>query len=113
MISRRHDRVTLEVDTAATGLLFLGDVDYPGWEALIDGQPTPIYRADYLFRAVEVGRGLHRVEFRYKPLSFRVGLAVSLVTLIGLALAWVLRARKGRHLHNSEGRPAGSPRPAL
>lgn len=94
MVSHRHNRVTLEVETAANGLLFLGDVFYPGWNAYLDGKAAPIYRADYLFRAVEVGPGRHTVEFRYEPLSFRIGVAISLVTLTALALAWALYTRK-------------------
>ena len=42
---------------------------------------VPIRRANYLVRAVAVGEGAHVVEFSYEPWSFRLGAAISLLTL--------------------------------
>jgi uncharacterized membrane protein YfhO len=63
----------------------LADVFYPGWKAYIDGQPAEIYRANYLFRAVQVEAGGHLVEFRYEPLSFKLGVGLTCLTLIIVA----------------------------
>lgn len=59
----------------------------PGWHAWLDNAPTPIFRAYGLFMAVEVPEGMHQVEFRYEPTSFRLGLFISLLalTLLGSA----------------------------
>lgn len=38
----------------------------PGWKAYIDGEPVPIYTANYLFQAVRVPAGAHRVTFEYR-----------------------------------------------
>jgi hypothetical protein len=73
-------RVVIEADLKADGFLVLSDTYYPGWEVYVDGQEDKIYQADYLFRAVSLEQGRHVVEFRYNPLSFRIGLAISLVT---------------------------------
>jgi hypothetical protein len=91
-------RVEIAVDMAADGLLYLGDAYYPGWYATVDGHDTPIYRANYAFRAVPVPAGRYRVMFTYRPISFRLGLRISLValcaTLVGLAVALCRETRR-------------------
>jgi uncharacterized membrane protein YfhO len=53
---------------------------YPnGWKAFIDGVETPIYRADYLFRAVVVPQGTHTVTMKFEPRGFALGKTISLV----------------------------------
>ena len=85
----RPQRVELTASMQSDGLVVLSDSFYPGWEATIDGQPAPIVRANYFVRGVFVPAGEHRVVFAYRPLSFRVGAGVSILTcaivLIGLA----------------------------
>jgi hypothetical protein len=56
----------------------------PGWHAWVDGHPSPILRADGLWMAVRLGdSGPHDVSFQYSPLSFRLGLFVTLIALAG------------------------------
>jgi hypothetical protein len=83
------ERVRLDVSATAPAMLFLADLDYPGWRATVDGRDTPIYRANYLFRAVHVPAGQHTVEFVYQPRSFRLGLFVTVAAtaLVVAALA--------------------------
>jgi uncharacterized membrane protein YfhO len=93
-------RVVIEANLKADGFLVLSDAYYPGWKVSVDGRETRIYQADYLFRAVPLDLGRHVVEFRYRPLSFSIGLAISLVTaaiLSGLVVyISVVRRRKRR-----------------
>ena len=85
-------RVEVEVRTPAPAWLVLSDSAYPGWRARIDGEETPIRRADSLFRAVRVPAGVHRVDFTYTPWSVRAGVLVSLVCT-GIALWLWIRER--------------------
>ncbi|MEZ5066197.1 MAG: YfhO family protein [bacterium] len=64
----------------------------PGWEARVNGQPAPVYRADFLFLAVPVPPGTVTVELDYRPKSVRNGLLASAggLLLLGL-LAWPQR----------------------
>ncbi|MGE5313488.1 MAG: YfhO family protein [Acidobacteriota bacterium] len=71
----------LEIEATATGdnLLFVSEAFYPnGWKAFIDGKETPIYRANYLFRAVVVPSGTHTVVMKFEPRGFSLGRNLSL-----------------------------------
>lgn len=74
------ERVVVTVNAPTAGWLLLSDAWYPGWKATVDGQSSTVKRADILFRAVAVPAGEHRVEWSYRPASFRLGKAISLGT---------------------------------
>ena len=63
------NRVELRANTATAGFLVLTDVWYPGWTCTVDGEPTTVYRANYVFRAVALPAGVHEVVFRFEPAS--------------------------------------------
>jgi hypothetical protein len=83
--------VAVEVAADAPGILVLTDQYYPGWTAEVDGRPAAIYRANYLFRAVALDAGPHRVVFRFIPRAFHRGVLVATLACatlgIGLAVA--------------------------
>ena len=83
-------KVLIEADLKNAGLLILGDVYYPGWKAFVDGKEERIVRANYALRGVFLSKGRHKVEFRYDPLSFKLGAIISLASLIAVAgiLLW-------------------------
>jgi hypothetical protein len=88
--------VTIAVTTDQPGYLVLADAYYPGWQATVSGQPEPIIRANYAFRAVYVPAGRHTVQFVFRPVIWTVGLSISggsLLILTGWAL-WRWRKRK-------------------
>ncbi len=82
------ERVAIQLAAATPALLVVTDTYHPGWKATLDGAETPILRVDHAFRAVAVPAGGHRVTFRYRPRSVRVGLPLGGVAL--LAVAWLL-----------------------
>ena len=86
------ENVAADVDSDAAGILVLADLFYPGWKATVDGEPRPILRADGWLRAVALAPGPHRVEFRYRPVSFYAGSAVSLAALV-VVITLLLRSR--------------------
>ncbi len=81
-------RMVVEVEAASPGILVFSEVDYPGWRAYVDGLPTPIYRANGALRAIALDAGAHRVEMVYRPLTFYVGAAITLMTLFMCAWMW-------------------------
>ena len=89
------DRVQVEVAGSGGGYLVLADTFFPGWRALVDGVERPIVRANLAFRAVPLRAGDAVVSFEYRPLSVRVGLAVSLASVLALALLARPRSSRG------------------
>lgn len=80
------NKYQIETNSNKSGLLFVSDVYYPGWEVRVDGKLDKIYKADYAFKAVPVESGKHLVEFEYKPESFYLGVNVFLITLVLLLI---------------------------
>ncbi len=89
--------VDIGVKNNSAGYMVLSDAWYPGWRATVDGDPAPVLRANYAFRAVPVPAGEHRVQLEFSPLSWKIGLAVSGLTVLGLILLvgyWRLAVRE-------------------
>jgi hypothetical protein len=89
-------RVSVGLRTPSSGYLVLGDTYYPGWKAYVDGAEAPIYRADYLLRAVPVGPGEHHVVFSYRPWTAMAGLWTSLIALCIVRALNILRSMVAR-----------------
>ena len=91
------NRIVLEASLERPALVVASEVFYPGWEAAVDGRPAPLLEADYILRAVPVGQGRHTVEMRFRPASFRLGLAVSVLAAAAIALGLLApRALRGK-----------------
>jgi hypothetical protein len=89
LLSYTPSTVTFKTETHSPQLLFLSDTYDPDWKADIDAIPTPVYRADYAFRAVLVPSGTHIVSFSYRPSTFAIGLKTSMIGL-GLLMGMML-----------------------
>jgi hypothetical protein len=83
--------------SAAPAYLVLSEVWYPGWRAWVDGVEAPIYRANFAFRAVTVPAGEHTVVMRFDPPAWRLGLALTALTLLALGV-WALLAWRRKRL---------------
>ncbi|MFQ6058155.1 MAG: YfhO family protein [Anaerolineae bacterium] len=92
------NEIRLRVSTTAEGYLVLSEVYYPGWRAYLDGREVEVWRANYAFRALYLPSGDHQVRLVFEPLSWRVGLALSLASLIVLLLLGGWRALRGKGL---------------
>jgi hypothetical protein len=88
----RPNRVVLDSPDGEAGFLVLTDVWFPGWTCTVDGRPARLYRANFLFRALELPAGPHRVVFVFAPQSYELGKAVSIGALMGLAALVLLAA---------------------
>ena len=95
IIAYDEARVDLRVNAPAPAILVLRDAFYPGWAATVNGEPTPIYRANLLFRAVALPAGESAVVFRFEPALWRAAL------YIGLAL-WIIAGMSLLRLQSKE-----------
>ncbi len=92
-------RVEVITRCSQPALLVLADAWYPGWTVTVNGQPQRLLRANGVNRAVTVPAGECRVEFRYRPSSWRTGLVLALGGLVLMALLafwpWAWEDRDG------------------
>jgi hypothetical protein len=86
LISYEPNKIRLSVGAGPAGYLVLTDVWFPGWICEIDGRPTAVYRANYLFRGIELPADAEHVEFRFEPASYRWGRLISLLAACGALL---------------------------
>ena len=90
----KYDIHDIIVDVKSEGgYLVLTDMFFPGWYAEIDGEEQQVLRANYAFRAIQVPPGEHRVQFRYRPLSFSIGAGLSLFALT-VCLGMMVRRKR-------------------
>jgi hypothetical protein len=61
------ERIEISARADAGGWLVLTDAYFPGWQAEINDQAAPVYRADVMFRAVRLPAGDSRVVFTFTP----------------------------------------------
>ena len=63
-----------------------------GWNAYLNGELVPHFRANYVLRAMAIPAGSHQIEFKFEPTSYRTGESISfagsavlLLLLLGVA----------------------------
>ncbi len=84
------NEVRLEATLTEPGYVVLLDRFARGWHATLDGHPVPILRANLLFRAVRVGPGTHTINFTYRTPGLRLGLAITLLSVLFLLAMLIL-----------------------
>jgi len=102
---RTPNQLVIDVSADGPTNLFLSEMWYPGWEAMDNGRPAHIGRANYLFRYLPLEPGNHRIEMCFKPRTFLRGRAISLIT-IALIAAYLLGRRKLQMQRNRYPAPA-------
>jgi len=103
VVERTPTQVQLRANLSSPGLLVLSQVNYPGWEATVNGNRVPVLEADGLLLAVALPAGDAAITFRYQPTIFYTGLGVSIATLlVSLAVAGIARYRKKDARHPGE-----------
>jgi hypothetical protein len=75
----KNEEVTMHAKTSGNRLVFMSDSWYPDWNVTIDGKPTPLYRANYAFRAFVVPQGDHEVKLTYYDPKYATGRSISLL----------------------------------
>lgn len=78
----RDSELKYTVSTEQNGLLALSEIWYPAWKAEVDGMPVDIMRINYCFRGIPLKAGRHIVRVFYDSDAFRLGLWISVLTLL-------------------------------
>jgi hypothetical protein len=82
---------TIDLVISQPGYLVLAHTYYPGWSAEVDGRPTELLRANYVFMALPVEPGERQVTLRYRPVSLMLGAFVSGLSLLSVVGVLVLK----------------------
>ncbi len=72
--------------------VFLEQFD-AGWSASLDGRPAAILRANLAMRGVFLLPGAHAIVLSYQPPGWRLGIALSTISLLFLAVLLAVRFR--------------------
>jgi hypothetical protein len=94
-------RLDIQCRARARALLVVRDTWDRNVRCLVDGRPAPVLRANYLFRAVALTPGAHRVQFIYDARELRLGAVVTglgvilLAALLGAGASRVMVAERG------------------
>jgi len=87
------NQVEMETEGNDSSYLVLADNYYPGWKVYVNGNEKNILRVNYNLRGVILPRGENRVQFSYVPLSFKIGVSISLLTLLSIITFFLIRRR--------------------
>jgi hypothetical protein len=83
------EAVSIRVTADGAGMLVIGSVNYPGWQARVDGRSQPVRLADSLVQGICIPSGTHDVELTFTPSHWVLAVALSGVSLLALALVGV------------------------
>jgi len=80
--------------TTKEGIAIFSEIYYDkGWNAYVNGELKPYFRANYVLRGMKIPAGNHVVEFKFEPavyhVSERIALASSVILLLLLAFVSV------------------------
>lgn len=109
-------RLTIDVNTAAPGLLVVSEWDYPGWRATRNGIPAELLTTNYALQGIMLPAGKHQVVLQYAPWDVPVGMGISLLTVVAGTLAalrghrWQPDLSMARHRATGGAVPAAWPR---
>ncbi len=96
---RSPHHISFEVSTPAATMATVAQTYYHPWKAFIDGEPVPIWRANYAFQAVRVPGGNHLVELVYRDYTFAIGAVLTLVCIAVVAFGLL---QEGKGASNAE-----------
>ena len=112
----KPNHITYQSNTSDEGLAVFSEVWYgpnKGWQAYVDGSPVEHIRVNYVLRAMRVPAGQHKVEFKFEPRSYYLGVTISSISssLILLSLLGYL-GYNGYQVIQNPPAPAPKPEPA-
>lgn len=88
LVNNKNDEVNYTSNSSQKQLAVFSEVYYKlGWKAYIDNVETPIYKANYVLRALVVPAGKHDIRFEFKPTSVN---AAQKASIFASALLWLV-----------------------
>lgn len=97
VLEDNEQRLIVSTRTDKEALLVIADSYFPGWEAILDNAEVEILPVNINQRAVALPAGEHRVDFRYVPRQFRVGVVAAVAALGSFGILALVTPRLGRY----------------
>ncbi|MHB8154889.1 MAG: hypothetical protein ACYDFR_02415 [Candidatus Omnitrophota bacterium] len=88
------NEVNIGINIDIPSMMILTDVWSPGWQAFDGDRQIKIYRVNYCQRGIWLEKGWHQVRFRFRPLSWYIGLVISLGTALAMGVFLIVRTLK-------------------
>jgi len=83
----KPNHLTYKSETSKDRLAVFSEIFYDkGWNAYIDGELSPHFRADYVLRAMIIPTGKHLIEFKFEPRVYAIGEIISFISSLLLLL---------------------------
>lgn len=88
LTSYAPNKLVYQTKANADQLAVFSEIYYPkGWVAKVDGVEMPVFRANYILRAMMIPQGEHEVIFEFNPKSYEIGNKISFASSLILLLA--------------------------
>ena len=89
-------KITFNYSSIQGAYVILSNLFYPGWKLKVNGKEIPIQRVNYTFQGLPLPDAENaKVEIIYDPDSFKLGLGITLLSLlISLAVLWKFPNKK-------------------
>lgn len=87
LISYSPNELVYRYSAEKKQMALFSEIYYPhGWQAYIDGEEAPHFRANYVLRAMVVPAGDHQITFRFEPGVVQTGSTIALASSVILGL---------------------------
>ncbi len=95
-----NDAISYESSSNSSNAAVFSEIYYKNWNAYIDGKPAPVFKVNYLLRAMIIPAGKHQINFKFEPTVYFTSRMVSaisswiLMLLLIAAIAFSLKMKK-------------------
>lgn len=87
------NRVVMKINSKENGFLYYADNHDRFWSARVNGQNTPIHRANFTFKSIALPKGEHMVEWIYDPYPIKFAYSFFYILLAGYGVMALLKLR--------------------
>ncbi|PYS54884.1 MAG: hypothetical protein DMG13_06595 [Acidobacteria bacterium] len=92
IIESRINEAVFRAQASEPAILVWSQTHYPGWKATVNEQEVPVFRANLALTGIPLAAGTHDVRFVFRPLSFRAGAILTMLSTLVLATLTVIGA---------------------
>lgn len=83
LMEYKPNHLTYSSNNQNAGIAVFSEMYYAnGWNAYVDGEKQPHFKANYVLRAMRIPEGKHTIEFRFEPKVVQTGSTITLVSLL-------------------------------